>query len=35
MAGISDRRQFLVVAEECLRRAVDEPSTGGVAVAWE
>jgi diguanylate cyclase (GGDEF)-like protein len=35
MAGISDRRQFLVVAEECLRRATEDPSTGGVAVAWE
>ncbi|MEQ1630827.1 MAG: hypothetical protein ABL997_00545 [Planctomycetota bacterium] len=35
MAGISDRRQFLVVAEECLRRAREEAGTGGVAVAWE
>lgn len=35
MAGIADRRQFLVVAEECLRRATEDPESGGIACAWE
>jgi GGDEF domain-containing protein len=35
MAGISDRRQFLVVAEECLRRAREDAGASGVVVAWE
>ncbi len=35
MAGIADRRQFLVVAEECLRRANESPDSDGIVVAWE
>lgn len=35
MAGISDRRQFLVVAEDCLRRAREEGGDSGIVVAWE
>lgn len=35
MAGIADRRQFLVVAESCLKRAAESTGAGRVAVAWE
>lgn len=35
MAGIADRRQFLVVAEECLRRASEDPDSERIVVAWE
>lgn len=35
MAGIADRRQFLVVAEACLKRAAESTGAGRVAVAWE
>lgn len=35
MAGIADRRQFLVVAEACLKRAAESSGAGRVAVAWE
>ncbi len=35
MAGITDRRQFLALAEECLRRAEGDQGEDGVVLAWE